>query len=112
MILFWSSIFSSLAAILGCGYLLGAAVLTNRFRRKALAAPRASMAGVTILKPLHGAEPALLENLASFCTQQYPGPVQIVLGVQDPEDGAIAVAERLRAEHGARHVDLVIDGTM
>ena len=105
MILFWSSILSGLAAILGCGYLVAAMVLTNRFRRTALATPRASMAGVTILKPLHGAEPGLLENLASFCAQDYPGPVQIVLGVQDPEDDAIAVVERLRAEHGARPIE-------
>src|SRR5580704_1573810 len=112
MILYWASIISGLLAALGCGYLIAAAVLTRRFRRKAQARPRASSAGVTILKPLHGAEPGLFENLASFCTQDYPGPVQIVFGVQDPGDGAIAVVERLRAEHGARHLDLVIDATM
>ena len=112
MILYWASIISGLLAALGCGYLIAATVLTRRFRRKAQARPRASSAGVTILKPLHGAEPGLFENLASFCTQDYPGPVQIVFGVQDPGDGAIAVVERLRAEHGARHLDLVIDATM
>jgi ceramide glucosyltransferase len=70
------------------------------------------MPRVTILKPLHGAEPGLSENLASFCTQNYPGAVQIILGVQDPRDDAIAVVEQLRARYKDCHLDLVVDTTM
>jgi ceramide glucosyltransferase len=70
------------------------------------------MPRVTILKPLHGAEPGLFENLASFCTQNYPGAVQIILGVQDPRDDAIAVVEQLRARYKDRHLDLVVDATI
>jgi ceramide glucosyltransferase len=69
------------------------------------------MPSVTILKPLHGAEPGLFENLASFCAQNYPGAVQIILGVQDPRDDAIAVVEQLRARYKDRHLDLVVDTT-
>src|SRR5579864_1016996 len=112
MIPYFISILSSVLAVLGCVYLVAATILTHRFRRTAPARPRTPTAGVTILKPLHGEEPRLFENLASFCTQDYPGPVQIVFGVQDPGDGAIAIVERLRAEHGTRHLDLVIDATM
>ena len=112
MVLYWSSIIAGVASVVGCGYLIYATLLTGRFARKASSAPRASMPRVTILKPLHGAEPGLFENLASFCTQDYPGPVQIVFGVQDPRDEAIAVVEQLRAEYGACHIDLVIDATM
>ena len=112
MILYWSSIVAGLASVVGCGYLICATLLTDRFARKTSSAQRASMPSVTILKPLHGAEPGLLENLASFCTQNYPGPVQIILGVQDPRDDAIAVVEQLRAEYTADHTDLVVDATM
>jgi len=70
------------------------------------------MPRVTILKPLHGAEPGLLKNLASFCTQNYPGAVQIILGLQDPGDDAIAVVEQLRAKYKDCHLDLVVDATM
>jgi ceramide glucosyltransferase len=112
MILHVTSIISGVLAVLGCAYLAAATILTYGFRRKASARPRAPTAGVTILKPLHGEEPGLFDNLASFCTQDYPGPVQIVLGVQDPGDGAIPIVERLRAEHEAHHLDLVIDATM
>jgi ceramide glucosyltransferase len=112
MILYWSSIITGVVCVVGCGYLVGAAFLADRFACKASSPRRASMPGVTILKPLHRAEPGLLENLASFCAQNYPGPVQIVLGVQDPRDDVLAVVERFRAEHAAGQFDLVIDATM
>src|ERR1700731_4226710 len=112
MILYWFSIIAGVVCGVGCGFLVGATFLADRFARKASSPRRASMPGVTILKPLHRAEPGLLENLTSFCAQNYPGPVQIVLGVQDPRDDAIAVVERLRAEHGADHIDLVVDPTV
>ncbi len=54
---------------------------------------------MTILKPLHGDEAGLFENLVSFCEQDYAGPVQIVFGVENPNDPAIAVVERLRAAY-------------
>ena len=112
MILYWSSIIAWVGCIVGCGYLVGATILTDRLACKPSPARRASMPGVTILKPLHGTEPGLLENLASFCAQNYPGPVQVVLGLQDSRDDALAVVERVRAEHAAGQFDLVIDATM
>ena len=113
MILYWSLIIAGFASAIGCGYLIGVTLLTDSFfSRKASLVPRTLMPGVTILKPLHGAEPGLLENLASFCTQNYLGPVQIILGVQDPRDNAIAVVEQLRAKYGAGRTDLVVDSTM
>jgi ceramide glucosyltransferase len=117
MILYWSSVIAGVLSVVGCGCLAGAMALTGRFQRRAASAARAAMPqmampGVTILKPLHGAEPGLIDNLASFCRQNYPGDVQIVFGVQDPRDEAIAVVEELRAQFPGRHLDLVIDPTM
>jgi ceramide glucosyltransferase len=109
--LIWSSIIAGLFSVVGCGYLVGATLLIDRFACKTPSVRRRSMSGVTILKPLHGAEPGLLQNLASFCVQNYPGPVQIVLGAQDPRDDALAVVERLQADHAAAHFDLVVDET-
>src|SRR5215470_2326594 len=112
MLLYWPSIIVGLASAVGCVCLVCATVLTIRFARKALPATGVSMPRVTILKPLHGAEPGLFENLASFCTQNYAGAVQIILGVQDPRDDAIAVVEQLRARYRDCHLDLVVDATI
>ena len=62
--------------------------------------------GVTILKPLRGAEPALSANLASFCEQDYRGPVQVLFGVADPADAAIAVVDALIRDRPAADLRL------
>jgi ceramide glucosyltransferase len=67
-------IIAGFVSVVGCGYLIGAALLIDRFARKASSTRRASMPGVTILKPLHGAELGLLENLASFCARTIRAP--------------------------------------
>jgi ceramide glucosyltransferase len=63
---------------------------------------------VTVLKPLCGAEPRLEENLAGLCTQTHPH-VQLVFGVRDPGDPAIAVVDRLARRFPAVDMRLVVD---
>jgi len=62
---------------------------------------------VTILKPLCGEEPDLYEHLRSFCRQDYP-QFQIVFGVQDPDDPALAVVNRVVSEFPSLSVDIVV----
>ena len=56
---------------------------------------------VTLLKPLHGAEVSLRQNLSSFFALDVAVPPQIVFGVQAEADPARGVAEALMAEHPA-----------
>jgi ceramide glucosyltransferase len=63
---------------------------------------------VSVLKPLCGSEPGLYENLRSFCQQDYP-EYQIVFGVLDRRDPALAVVERLRAEFPSLPIEVVIN---
>jgi ceramide glucosyltransferase len=64
---------------------------------------------VTILKPLHGAEPQLEENLESFFLQDYPD-FEIIFGCRNAADPALAVVERLRARHPRIPVRVVLSG--
>jgi ceramide glucosyltransferase len=64
---------------------------------------------VTVLKPLRGAEHAIYECLRSFCEQDYPR-FQVVFGVSDADDPAIAVVRRLQREFPNRDLKLAIDG--
>jgi ceramide glucosyltransferase len=63
---------------------------------------------VTVLKPLCGDEPGLYENLRSFCRQSHP-EYQIVFGVRDPTDPALAVVERLIAEFPLLPINVVVN---
>ena len=63
---------------------------------------------VTVLKPLCGDEPRLEENLATLCEQSYP-EYQLLFGVRDPLDPAIAVVERLKTRYSQREIQLVVD---
>ncbi|EIF31080.1 hopanoid biosynthesis associated glycosyl transferase protein HpnI [Burkholderia sp. Ch1-1] len=64
--------------------------------------------GVSVLKPLCGAEPRLYENLRTFCEQRH-GYFQLVLGVSSPDDPAIAVVRRLQAAYPTHDIELAID---
>lgn len=95
-------------SLLGAAYALFAAVQVRRFMR--LTDSGVSIqAAVTILKPLHGSEPGLLENLESFCRQDYAAPLQIVFGVHDEADPAIQAVRTLQAKYPALDMVLVAD---
>ena len=88
-------------------YLVGTAVAAVRFARRATpSGPEPPP--VSLLKPLHGAEPGLYENLRSFAQQDYP-VVQMVLGVNDANDGALPVAQALIRDLPASDIALVLD---
>jgi ceramide glucosyltransferase len=108
----WLSSGTLLMAVAGCGYLVVAIVVVKRFVRMPSSVVPTSAPGVTILKPLYGDEPGLFDNLASFCTQSYPGPVQIIFGVKDATDPATGVVERLRQAYPGSALELVVDATV
>ncbi|MDB5591448.1 bacteriohopanetetrol glucosamine biosynthesis glycosyltransferase HpnI [Enterovirga sp.] len=102
------------AAGLGTAYLLLSVALVRRFAAARAAAPSTPPPdgvppAITVLKPLHGVEPGLRENLLTLLQQDYRGPVRIVFGVQSGADPAIRVVEALRRAHPARDIALVVD---
>ncbi len=102
----WIGLASFAFASAGCIYALGAAAIVRRLAGEGRADP-AAFPGVTLLKPLHGAESGLYDDLATFCDQDYRGPVQILFGLQDGTDAAAGVVARLIAERPGRDLELV-----
>jgi ceramide glucosyltransferase len=81
-------------------------------RRQANAINRADCAmlpAVTILKPLHGAEPRLEENIESFFVQDYPA-FEIIFGCRTAADPAVVVVERLCARYPQVAARVVLSG--
>ena len=72
-----------------------------RERRQALAALTARPGftpPLTLLKPLHGADPGLESYLESFFTQDYPD-YEIIFCAREPNDAGLATARRVAARH-------------
>ncbi len=81
-------------AIAACLYTLLSIFSLRRFSRQD-GARRPLAPAVTVLKPLYGAEKSLYQHLASFCRQNYAGPVQLLFGVHDTSDAAAFVARKV-----------------
>src|SRR5580704_7041637 len=67
------------------------------------------MPPLSILKPLHGDDEGLDENLRSFFKQDYP-EFEILFAVESEEDRAVPEVKRLIAEHPEIAARLVIAG--
>jgi ceramide glucosyltransferase len=107
----------ALLLILVWAYAIGATIAALRFARRPIVAPLgvaplgvASMSGppISVLKPLHGAEPGLFENLRSFADQDYPD-FQLLLGVRDRTDSALPLARALIRERPLSDIELIVD---
>lgn len=97
----------ALVLILAWAYLFGSTVAALRFARWRIVAP-AAQPPVSALKPLHGAEPGLYENLRSFVDQDYP-QAQVVLGVRHSADPALPIARALMRNRPDRDIGLVVN---
>jgi ceramide glucosyltransferase len=95
-------------AVVGTAYTLLAATLVGRFMQKPQSGP-VQCPSVTILKPLYQCEPDLARNLETFFTQDYDGAVQIVFGVHDESDPAVAVVRALQAKYPDFDTAIVAD---
>jgi len=99
-----------------CGYAFALASMAYSLitafatRRNFSPAPlnREALPAITILKPLCGAEPETYECLRSFCEQDYPD-YQVIFGVCDPQDPAVAVVQRLQRDFPGRDLVLAVD---
>lgn len=89
-----------LGTLTSTAYLLLVAGGVLRFRRRRRAAMRAEPLAppVSILKPLHGLEPNLEENLESFFRQDYPD-FELIFCARRADDPGLRLAQSLAARY-------------
>lgn len=82
-----------------CGLVVAAALRFQKRRGEARGRPADFVPPVSVLKPLHGAEPGLERNLRSFFMQSYPGEFEMLFCARRESDAGLQLARRLGAEY-------------
>ncbi len=62
---------------------------------------------ISILKPLKGLDDNLFDNLASFCTQDYP-EYEIIFSLQDYNDPAYKVARKIKDKYPEKNISIIV----
>ncbi len=95
------AVFGLITSTVFAGIVLGAVprYLSERHRALAALSVRPGFTPpLTLLKPLHGAEPGLESYLESFFTQDYP-EYEILFCAREPNDPGLATARRVASRH-------------
>ena len=103
------------AGILGClsssiYYLIclwSAAVFLRERKADKSVRPTQTLPPVSLLKPLKGTDPDIYESFRSHCLQDYL-EYEIIFGVNDPDDPAVASVQKLQREFPERRIQLVV----
>lgn len=77
-----------------------------RFFRQPVSSSFPSLPPVSLFKPLKGATPELYEQLATFCRLDYPC-FQLLCGVREPQDPAVAVVKQLQQDFPTCDITLI-----
>jgi len=93
------------ASLVYCGLAIVAAVRYRAVRP----APLAGRPYISVLKPLAGIDDGLEENLRTFFEQRYDH-FEILFALRSPDDPAIPLVERLRAQYPVIPSQLLITG--
>ncbi len=99
-------IFLSLCSLGYLGFALIALELFDLKRKKFSATD--FQPSVTVLKPVYGLDPQMLDNLRSFCRQDYP-EYQIIFGVHDEKDLAIPLIKKVIKEFKKIDISYVVN---
>jgi len=109
-VLFGVALLGTLTSTIFLALVIVAAV---RFKRKARSTANslqsASLPPVSLLKPLHGAEPGLREYLESFFAQDYP-QFEILFCARADADPGLQLAREVAALHPERPVRFLLSG--
>ncbi|HUL34762.1 MAG TPA: glycosyltransferase [Candidatus Eisenbacteria bacterium] len=69
----------------------------------------ADLPGVSVIKPVHGLEPQLRENIESFFRQDYPR-YEILFGADTADDAALEIVREVSARHPRVPSRIIVHG--
>ncbi len=89
----------SVTSTIYCGLVVTAAVRFARRRRLAKEQAPEFAPPISVLKPLHGAEPGLERSLRGYFEQQYGGEYELLFCARREDDAGLQIARALAAAH-------------
>ena len=102
---------AAFGAACSSGYYLLCLVSASAFLRgrkaERSARPTQDLPPISILKPLKGTDPEIYQSFRSHCLQDYP-EYEILFGVSDPDDPAVASVRQLQAEFPGLSIRLIV----
>src|SRR5216684_1123656 len=101
----------TLSSTVYLGLVLAAVTKFRAESRKLLlpTAPDATLPAVSMIKPVHGLEPQLRENIESFFRQNYQ-QFEILFGADSADDAALAVVREVSARYPQVESRIVVHG--
>ena len=97
-ILFYCALAGTVTSAIYCGMVLVAAFRFAKRKRREERAAVDYLPPVSVLKPLHGAEPDLEGNLRGFFALDYP-EYELLFCARHADDAGLQMARRIAAEH-------------
>lgn len=107
---FWIAALGSLTALIFCGMAVVAALRFAARRKLVLQRKELFTPPLSVLKPLHGAEPELERNIESFFQQNYPAPYEILFCARHQDDAGLQIAHEVAARYPDRPVRFIACG--
>jgi ceramide glucosyltransferase len=97
-ILLYAALAGTVTSAIYCAMVLVGAWRFARRKRREERSPVEFLPPVSVLKPLHGAEPDLEENLELFFDLDYP-EYELIFCARHADDAGLRMARRIAAEH-------------
>src|ERR1700679_898146 len=108
-IVFYSALAGTVTSTIYCGMVLVGALRFARRKRREEQTPVDFLPPVSVLKPLHGSEPDLEENLRRFFELDYP-EYELLFCARHAEDTGLRLAERIAAGYPKVRSKFIICG--
>lgn len=99
---------STLLTLAGIGYFLAAIWAAVGWMRARGAIALDDAPAVSILKALKGCDPGMLDAFRSHCLQDYTGEYELLFGVADADDPAVAAVAQLQKEFPQHAIRLLV----